>query len=843
TVRVVAGSNDIAIAEINVYGEDVAPDTFNLVNLTDLYKEHMFASASSTRNTTYLVENVLDDDTNTSFESSGTSGQWLQLDLGANLDISIVEIVDTNSDGRLNGAKVVYLNAAGQEITHPETIITGVVANEALRFNYTGSEKVHFIKIEGADGYALQIAEINVYGEDVAPDTFNLVNLTDLYKEHMFASASTYSVSGAGVPISAERTLDDDNSTNFQASSSGDEWYKLDLGADLDVSIIEISNRSTSHAVTQFNGAKIMLLGADNDPNNPIETFVVSGAEDSEVMRFHYDGLEKARYVHIQSNGNYHLTFAEINVYGEDVAPDTFNLVNLTDLYKEHMFASASSSYTDGVYAIDHALDNDLDTSFLGLSTPEKWFELDLGAELNISIIEVTNRVGDYPYVMDGTLISLLDANGQAIQISEDNGVPVYHFDPITGAESGETFRFIYNGSEKVRTVRVEATNVHQVVLAEINVYGEDVAPDTFNLVNLTDLYKEHMFASASSSYTDGVYAIDHALDNDLDTSFLGLSTPEKWFELDLGAELNISIIEVTNRVGDYPYVMDGTLISLLDANGQAIQISEDNGVPVYHFDPITGAESGETFRFIYNGSEKVRTVRVEATNVHQVVLAEINVYGEDVENENVFLKGTAGDDVLIGSDGDDYLDGGAGDDSLSGGAGNDTIVIDDDDTSYSGDAGIDTLVYEGTQNKQYDLEGSTFENIIFGAGDDFIWGTGDANNIAAGDGNDNLDGRSGDDFLDGGAGQDEITGGDGNDTFVFTANMGNDVITDFVTGLNSDDVIEIRGLLSFDTYAEVLAAAADDGTNTTITIDADNSITLNNVVVADLHQDDFRFA
>jgi hypothetical protein len=84
--------------------------------------------------------------------------------------------------------------------------------------------------------------------------------------------------------------------------------------------------------------------------------------------------------------------------------------------------------------------------------------------------------------------------------------------------------------------------------------------------------------------------------------------------------------------------------------------------------------------------------------------------------------------------------------------------------------------------------------------------------------------------------------GGVGNDTFVFAANMGNDVITDFTAGAGSDDVVELQGLAAFDTYAEVLAAAVDDGTNTTITIDADNSIVLNNVLVADLHQDDFKF-
>lgn len=71
---------------------------------------------------------------------------------------------------------------------------------------------------------------------------------------------------------------------------------------------------------------------------------------------------------------------------------------------------------------------------------------------------------------------------------------------------------------------------------------------------------------------------------------------------------------------------------------------------------------------------------------------------------------------------------------------------------------------------------------------------------------------------------------------------MGNNTITDFQAGMGSDDVIEIQGMDAFDTYGKVMAAAVNNGTHTTITIDANNSITLQGVVVADFHQDDFNF-
>ncbi len=46
----------------------------------------------------------------------------------------------------------------------------------------------------------------------------------------------------------------------------------------------------------------------------------------------------------------------------------------------------------------------------------------------------------------------------------------------------------------------------------------------------------------------------------------------------------------------------------------------------------------------------------------------------------------------------------------------------------------------------------------------------------------------------------------------------------------------------SFDTFAEVIAAASDDGTDTTIDFGGGDSIVLLNVVVADMHANDFVF-
>ncbi len=78
----------------------------------------------------------------------------------------------------------------------------------------------------------------------------------------------------------------------------------------------------------------------------------------------------------------------------------------------------------------------------------------------------------------------------------------------------------------------------------------------------------------------------------------------------------------------------------------------------------------------------------------------------------------------------------------------------------------------------------------------------------------------------------------------IFALGEDNDIVRDFTPGAASEDVIELVGFgAAFDTFAEVIAAATDDGTNTTIDFGNGDTLTLLNVLVADLHADDFIFS
>jgi hypothetical protein len=81
------------------------------------------------------------------------------------------------------------------------------------------------------------------------------------------------------------------------------------------------------------------------------------------------------------------------------------------------------------------------------------------------------------------------------------------------------------------------------------------------------------------------------------------------------------------------------------------------------------------------------------------------------------------------------------------------------------------------------------------------------------------------------------LAGAVGHDRFVFAGHVGHDAVEAFTVG---EDKFEIRFFADLDT---LLAHAAEMGSDTVITVDAANTITLKNVSLAQLAQADFIFA
>jgi serralysin len=140
-------------------------------------------------------------------------------------------------------------------------------------------------------------------------------------------------------------------------------------------------------------------------------------------------------------------------------------------------------------------------------------------------------------------------------------------------------------------------------------------------------------------------------------------------------------------------------------------------------------------------------------------------------------LLGLAGNDSLIGGQGEDYLIGGIGDDTLSGGAGLDSLQGGvGDDIYIVNDYGDSIIEFAGegidevrTSNSIYAILGE-IENLTLTDGGVHLAAVGNtlANVITGGSGRDDLFGREGDDTLIGGTGAaNTVLGGEGNDTYI----------------------------------------------------------------------------
>ncbi|WP_286192532.1 DUF4214 domain-containing protein [Stappia sp. BW2] len=290
--------------------------------------------------------------------------------------------------------------------------------------------------------------------------------------------------------------------------------------------------------------------------------------------------------------------------------------------------------------------------------------------------------------------------------------------------------------------------------------------------------------------------------------------------------------------------------------------------------------------------------------DIERIEFADGSVYSRLVwrEDGRLELHGTDGSEVMVGTGHDDFLFGGDGNDVLDVGAGNgswqhargqmgdDTYLIGTDSgstTVHEGpDAGTDTVRFKdlvlsdlsfsyldtdpsGSYGRalllSWNVDGLTGKVQISNEGDDierieFADGTtlskielaSDGSVILTGTaGNDVISGTAGNDTLIGGNGADILTGGAGNDTFVFTALNSQipqaipaDIVTDFAAGAGTDDVLELSSS-HFSGFDDVLARATENVADRSVTLNVGLDaplVVLEDVALADLHQDDFRF-
>jgi Ca2+-binding RTX toxin-like protein len=257
-------------------------------------------------------------------------------------------------------------------------------------------------------------------------------------------------------------------------------------------------------------------------------------------------------------------------------------------------------------------------------------------------------------------------------------------------------------------------------------------------------------------------------------------------------------------------------------------------------FENITGSAFGDAL----NGNDDANVLKGGGGDDYLAGDPLFGVGGRDL------LVGGSGDDFLIGRGGRDVLKGGSGDDVLTPGSGKDVV---------KGGSGADLASYRDspaavtirlgkngaeTVGKGGDANGdkiSKVEGVRGSDHDDKLIGNKLANVLVGEEGNDILKGKGGDDHLSAGDGNDMLIGGGGNDTFDFYEISGQNKIKDFKAGAGTDDVIVLDHII-YNDVNDVKDASQQVGDDVVITHGVDDTLTLKNVQLNDLHADDFSF-
>ncbi len=281
-----------------------------------------------------------------------------------------------------------------------------------------------------------------------------------------------------------------------------------------------------------------------------------------------------------------------------------------------------------------------------------------------------------------------------------------------------------------------------------------------------------------------------------------------------------------------------GVDVLILEAGTQGVGNSDAAGDALYAANAglvqtLTGNSANDTF-VVYNSADVV----VPKAGSHDVVYAAAS-YMLPTGVDSLILE--AGTQAVGNSDaaGDTLYAANAGiAQTLTGNSHNDTFVVYNSGDTVVGQAGSTDTVYAAanftlpTNVDTLFLEG----NASLGTGNndavDMLFGNGGvASTLVAGSGADLV-------VVAGTAGT-ILTGGTGHDTFAFPDVMGHDEVTNF--GI-AKDTLQFNMTL-FANFTAAMNHASQSGANTVFTIDANDTVTLDNVTKTSLTASNFHFS
>ena len=715
-----------------------------------------------------------------------------------------IDLAGTPGSGVGDGAAdIVTVNgtAGDDHITVSTSGSSGVVNGLAARVTVTGAEASDRLVVNGLGGNDTLTFDVVRGGGDVtlfADGTAVAINQADSTVVVDAQGIENLVINGSSGDdvIRASNGIAALTNLTINGGAGNDTIFGGD-GADV------INAGDGNDSVVGGRGNDTALLGSGNDTFiwNPGDgSDVVEGQGGFDTMLF--NGANVAEHVTISANGSRVRFF-------RDVAGITMDLDSM-----ERIEFNALGG-TDTI-TVDDLAGTDTRQVAIDLSAPAGSGTGDGAADT----VVVNGTAGDDHIVVStsgdsatvtGLATQVLLTGAETIDRLVIDGLGGNDTVTFTAASGGEIDVFLdgtHVGVNQVgSTVVTDLANVENLVINGTS--GEDVIRGSNGIAGLTSLTINGGAGNDTIFGGDGADLINGGDGNDFvvggrgnDTALLGSGDDTFVWNPGDGSDL------VEGQSGFDTLLFNGANVAehvSISANGSRVRFFRDvagitmdlNGIERIDFNALGGADT-------------ITVDDLSGTSTKQVAIDLSAPSGSGVGDgaaDTVVVNGSAGNDhIKVASNGASVVVSGlAADVTINGAEGaNDTLVI----NALDGNDRIDASALQAGQI-----------NLV-------------------------LNGGTGNDTLIGSAGNDMLSGGLGADTFVFAGGFGHDTVGDFLAGSGNGghDFVQFDRSI-FSNFADVLQHAQQIGNDTTITVDPNRSITLQNVALNSLTASDFRFA
>ena len=487
---------------------------------------HAPVTVSSTEVGPNVAANAVDGDETTRWSSLYSDPQWIEVDLGANYDISEVDLTWETACG-----KNYQIQTSTDNVNWTtQTTVTGNTKTGFLVYLYGtnttvsyGAPTARYVRIYGtarATQWGYSLYEVAVYAQNTE------VTPADILYNVALNKPVTVSSTEANSKNVAANAVDGNTSTRWSSAYSDPQWIEVDLGANYKIIDIELTWETAC--------GKNYLIQSSGDGVNWTTLTTVTGNTETGLIQYPYFTPIYGRYVRMYGTARatqygyslYEFTVLSDGTVGAPTQPPT--LTNLA--LKKPVTVSSIDGPAD---AGPNAVDGNTATRWSSAYSDPQWIVVDLGADYNISEIDLTWQTAC--------------GKNYLVQTSEDGVTWTTQNTVTNNTASGFALKYVYAEPEQGfppvqgRFVRIYGTaraTSYGYSIYELAVLGDGSEVSTPYLA----LDKP---VTVSSTEPNSPNVAANAVDGDVTTRWSSAYSDNQWIQVDLGAVHSIYEIDL----------------------------------------------------------------------------------------------------------------------------------------------------------------------------------------------------------------------------------------------------------------------------------------------------------